>query len=206
MPQLMAPPSASTQAPVIQPPPLNQVTQTPQGYSGHAFIMNVNQAQNSSDVVNGTFLIGNHYASVLFDSGANKSFISLDFAYIIDKPRDKLSKPFTIEVADGNFIIIIDLVVRDCIITINKVKFFIDLIPMQMGSFDVILGVDWLTFNRAEVVSFKKFIHIPLEDGRILNIFGDTPTSKLNIMSCFQAQRYLRKKCDAFLALVVEKE
>ncbi|XP_076913341.1 uncharacterized protein LOC143571928 [Bidens hawaiensis] len=77
---------------------------------------------------------------------------------------------------------------------------------MQMGSFDLIVGMDWLTLNRDEVVCFEKFIRIPLENGCILNVFGDTSTSKLNLMSCFQAQRYLRKKCVAFVALVVEKE
>ncbi|XP_076913631.1 uncharacterized protein LOC143572324 [Bidens hawaiensis] len=75
-----------------------------------------------------------------------------------------------------------------------------------MGSFDVIAGMDWLTFNRAEFVCFKRFIRIPLENGRILNVYCDTPTSKINLMSCFQDQRYLRKKCAAFLTQVVEKE
>ncbi|XP_076933128.1 uncharacterized protein LOC143598925 [Bidens hawaiensis] len=100
----------------------------------------------------------------------------------------------------------IDSVVRDCIIVLNKVEFLIDLIPMQIGSFDVIVGMDWLTLNRAEVVCFEKFIRIPLKNGRILKVFGDTPTSKINFISCFQAQRYLNKKCVAFLALVAEKE
>ncbi|XP_076933730.1 uncharacterized protein LOC143599724, partial [Bidens hawaiensis] len=100
----------------------------------------------------------------------------------------------------------IDSVVRDCVIVLNKVEFLIDLIPMQMGSFDVIVGMDWLTYNHVEVVCFEKFIRIPLENGRVLKVFGDTPTSKINLMSFFQAHRYLRKKCIAFLALVVEKE
>ncbi|XP_076898124.1 uncharacterized protein LOC143551612 [Bidens hawaiensis] len=167
--------------------------------------MNVNQAQSSSDVVNGKFHIDNHYAPVLSDTGADKSFISLNFAYIINKPRDKLSKHFSIEVASGNSIII-DSVIRDCVITLNKFKFCIDLIPMQMGSFDVILAMDWLTLNRAEVVCFEKFLRILLKNGRVIKDFGDTPTSKFNLMSGFQAQCYLRKKYIAFVALVVEKE
>ncbi|XP_076956461.1 uncharacterized protein LOC143631654 [Bidens hawaiensis] len=167
--------------------------------------MNANQAQSSSDVVNGVFSINNHSSSVLFDTGADKSFISLDFAYIIDKPWDRLSKPFTVEVANGNSINI-DSVIRDCVIVLNKVKFRIDLIPMQMGSFNVIVRMDWLTLNHVEVVCFDKFLHIPFQDGRILKVFGSTPASKLNLKSCFQAQRYLRKKYVVFLALVVEKE
>ncbi|XP_076926290.1 uncharacterized protein LOC143589406 [Bidens hawaiensis] len=201
----MAPPTATTQVPAIQAPPTNQVAPTPHGSNGRAFMMNVNQAQSSSDVVNGTFSINNHFASVLFDIGADKNFISLDFAYIIDKPWDRLSKPFTVEVANGN-LITIDSVNRDCVIVLNKVKFRIDLIPMQMGNFDVIVVMDWLTIIHIKVVCFDKFLRIPLQDGQILKVFGSTPASKLNLMSCFQAQRYLRKKYVAFLALVVEKD
>ncbi|XP_076933895.1 uncharacterized protein LOC143599960 [Bidens hawaiensis] len=133
--------------------------------------MNVNQAQSSSDVVNCTFSINNHSTSVLFDTSADKSFVSLEFAYIIDKSWDRLSKPFTVEVANGNSITI-DSVIRDCVIVLKKVKFRIDLIPMQMGSFDVIVGMDWLTLNHIEVVCFDKFLRIPLHEGRILKVFA----------------------------------
>ncbi|XP_076890926.1 uncharacterized protein LOC143542150 [Bidens hawaiensis] len=200
----MAPPQATVQSPSIQAPPTNQAAQTPQGSNGRAFMKNVKQAQNSSNVVNGTFSINDHSASVLFDTGVDKSFISLDFAYIIDKPWDRLSKPFTIEVANGNSISI-DSVIRDCVLTPNKVKFRIDFIPIQMGSFDVIVGMKWLTLNHDKVACFEKFLRVTLKDGRIFKVFGSVPTSKLNLMSCFQAQCYLRKKYVAFLALVVEK-
>ncbi|XP_076907453.1 uncharacterized protein LOC143563910 [Bidens hawaiensis] len=75
-----------------------------------------------------------------------------------------------------------------------------------MGSFNIIVGMDWLTLNHAEVVCFKKVLRIPIKNGRILNVFSKTSTSKLNLMSCFQAQRYLCKKYVAFIALVMEKE
>ncbi|XP_076923426.1 uncharacterized protein LOC143585550 [Bidens hawaiensis] len=66
--------------------------------------------------------------------------------------------------------------------------------------------MDWLTLNHDEVVCFKKFLCIPLKNGRVVNVFADMPTYKLNLMSCFQDQCYLRKKYVAFIALVVEKE
>ncbi|XP_076910698.1 uncharacterized protein LOC143568423 [Bidens hawaiensis] len=114
--------------------------------------MNANQAQSSSDMVNGTFSINNHSASVLFDTGSDKSFISLDFAYIIDKHWDGLSKPFTVEVANGNSITI-DSVIRDCVIVLNKFKFRIDLIPMQMG---IVLSSS--TFLREKYVAFLALV------------------------------------------------
>ncbi|XP_076954436.1 uncharacterized protein LOC143628850 [Bidens hawaiensis] len=75
-----------------------------------------------------------------------------------------------------------------------------------MGSFDIIVGMDWLTLNHVDVICFEKFLRIPLKDGRVLKVFGSTPASKLNLMSCFQAYRYWRKKYVAFMALVVDKD
>lgn len=124
----MAPPTTLGQVPAIQAPLSNQVSQASQSAHGHALMMNVKQAQNSNDVVNDVFLVNDHFVSMLFDTGADKSFISLDFAYN-DKPRNKLSKPYIVKVANGNSIII-DLVIRNCVLTLNKVKFYIYLIPL----------------------------------------------------------------------------
>ncbi|XP_076954751.1 uncharacterized protein LOC143629334 [Bidens hawaiensis] len=179
-------------------------TQAPQRTQGRAFTINANQARNSNDVVSGTFLVNKHYASVLFDSGADRSFISVDFEYILDVPRSKLSKPFTVEIANVSSIVI-DSVVRNCTLTLNGQKFSIDLIPMQMHSFDVIIGMNWLSLHCAEILCFEKIIRIPNEGGVILNVEGERPFLKLNLMSCHEAQRYLCKKYVAFLAHVTTK-
>ncbi|XP_076956145.1 uncharacterized protein LOC143631195 [Bidens hawaiensis] len=108
------------------------------------------------------------------------------------------------EIANGS-LIVIDSVVRNCTLTLNGQNFSIDLIPMQMGSFDVIIDMDWLSLHRAEILCFEKIIRIPIEGGVILNVAGERPFSKLNLMSCLEAQRYLRKKYVAFLAHVTTK-
>ncbi|XP_076920017.1 uncharacterized protein LOC143581022 [Bidens hawaiensis] len=74
-----------------------------------------------------------------------------------------------------------------------------------MVSFDVIIGIDWLSLHRAEILCFEKLIRIPVNGGVILNVRGEGPFSKLNIMSCLEAQRYLRKKYVPFLAHVTTK-
>ncbi|XP_076917820.1 uncharacterized protein LOC143578022 [Bidens hawaiensis] len=66
--------------------------------------------------------------------------------------------------------------------------------------------MDWLAQHRADVVCFEKYIRIPLDDDRILCIFGEKPSNGLKLMSCNQAQKYLRKKYVAFLANILEKK
>ncbi|XP_071686829.1 uncharacterized protein [Rutidosis leptorrhynchoides] len=66
--------------------------------------------------------------------------------------------------------------------------------------------MDWLSKNRAEVVCFEKAIHIPLDNGENLMVYGDKTGVKLNLISCMKAQKYLRKGYQAILAHVKEIE
>ncbi|KAI3821571.1 hypothetical protein L1987_09139 [Smallanthus sonchifolius] len=52
---------------------------------GRAFNINANEAQANNDVVNGTFLVNSQYASILFDTGADTSFVSLNFEPLLAK-------------------------------------------------------------------------------------------------------------------------
>ncbi|KAI3754867.1 hypothetical protein L1987_54659 [Smallanthus sonchifolius] len=135
----------------------------------------------------------------------DKSFVSLNFEPLLAKTRSKLKKTFTVEVADGNTITI-DSIIHDCSLELNGHTFPVNLIPMPLGSFDVIIGMDWLSKNHAEVMCFEKYIRVPLPSGDILKVFGEKPCKGLKLMSCITAQRYIRKKCMVFLAHVIQKE
>ena len=170
-----------------------------------AFQVNAQAAQADGNVVNGTFLIDHIYATVLFDSGADKSFVSHTFEPLLNKTRTRLDKPFTVEVANGNSVTL-DTIIHGCNMNLLDHEFPIDLIPMPLGSFDIIIGMDWLSAHRAEIVCHEKFIRIPLPSGETLRIFGEKPNGTLKLMSCTKAQKYLRKKYIAFLAHIVDKK
>ncbi|KAK1421777.1 hypothetical protein QVD17_24399 [Tagetes erecta] len=172
---------------------------------GRAFNINALQAQTNNDVVNGMFLINNIYASVLFDFGADKSFVSLEFEPLLANAQTKLDEPYTVEVADGK-VIKINSIISNCTLNLNEHNFSIDLTPMELGSFDVIIGMDWLSKNRAEIVCCDKYIRIPLSSGDVLNIYGESPSNGLKLMSCTKAQKYLSKNYVAFLAHVVKED
>ncbi|KAI3704088.1 hypothetical protein L1987_74301 [Smallanthus sonchifolius] len=173
------------------------------GPQGRAFNINANEAQANNDVINGTFLVNNHYASILFDTGADRSFVSLAFESRLTKQRTKLDNSYSVEIANGKSITI-NSVIRNCILELNSHEFSVDLLPMQLGSFDIIIGMDWLSKHHAEVICYEKCIRIPLPSGDTLVIFGENPCSGLQLMSCTLAQKYLRKKYVAFLAHVVD--
>ncbi|GJT13327.1 putative reverse transcriptase domain-containing protein [Tanacetum coccineum] len=96
-----------------------------------------------SNVVTGTFLLNNHYASILFDTSADRSFISTAFSSLINIAPTPLENSYDVELADGK-IVGIDTIIRGCTLNFLDHPFNIDLMPVELGSFDVIIGMDWL--------------------------------------------------------------
>jgi hypothetical protein len=106
-------------------------------------------------------------------------------------------------VADGKSIII-NSIIRDCSLNLSERKFSIDLIPMQLGGFDIIVGMDWFSQHRSEIIFFEKTIRVPCVDGQVLVVYGGKPSNGLKLMSCSKGQKYLRKNHVAFLAHIVD--
>ncbi|GKD76990.1 hypothetical protein Tco_1339611 [Tanacetum coccineum] len=81
--------------------------------------------------------------------------------------------------------------------------------PVPLGSFDVIIGMDWLTKYHGVIICDEKIVRVPF--GREMLIFqgngnNQKEESRLNIISCTKAQEYLSKGCDVFLAHITTKE
>ncbi|GKD98975.1 putative reverse transcriptase domain-containing protein [Tanacetum coccineum] len=70
-------------------------------------------ANPDSNVVTGTFLLNNYYASMLFDSGADRSFVSSTFSTLLDVAPFTLDTSYAVELADGR-ILKINVVLRGC--------------------------------------------------------------------------------------------
>nr|GEX03469.1 putative reverse transcriptase domain-containing protein [Tanacetum cinerariifolium] len=85
--------------------------------------------------------------------------------------------------------------------------FNIDLMPVELGSFDVIIGMDWLAKYHALIVYDEKVVCIPYGD-KVLIIRGDNcdDGSKLNIISYTKTQKYIQKGCQVYLAQVTSKK
>ncbi|GJV69618.1 putative reverse transcriptase domain-containing protein [Tanacetum coccineum] len=88
-----------------------------------------------------------------------------------------------------------------------KTGLAIDLMPVELGSFDVIIGMDWLAKYHALIVCDEKVVRIPYGD-EVLIIRGDDygNGSKLNIISCTKTQKYIQKGCQVYLAQVTSKK
>ncbi|GJW69238.1 putative reverse transcriptase domain-containing protein [Tanacetum coccineum] len=142
-----------------------------EGARGRAYVVVENPQQNLN-VVTGTFLFNDHYACILFDSGAEKSFVSSAFTPFIDIAPTALNTSYEVELADEK-VVSTNIVLR--------------------GSFDVIIGMDWLSYHQAVIDSYEKIVRIPLPNGEILEVQGERPEKDPGSLVCIKADE---KKLD----------
>nr|GFB77932.1 hypothetical protein [Tanacetum cinerariifolium] len=109
---------------------------------------------------------------------------------------------YNVEIADGR-IIGLNTIMRDYALNFLNYPLNIDLLPVELGSFDVIVGMDCLSKYDAVIACVEKLIQIPFGN-EILNIrregSNERNESRLNIISCSKAQEYMSKGCHVFLA------
>ncbi|GJT03593.1 putative reverse transcriptase domain-containing protein [Tanacetum coccineum] len=130
---------------------------------GKAYVLGGGDATPNLNVVKGTFLLNNHYAFVLFDSGADQSFVSTTFSTLLDITPDALYVSYAVELADGR-ICKTNTILRGYTLGLLGYPFNVDLMPAELGSFDVIIGMDWLANHHAVIVCDEKIVRIPYGD------------------------------------------
>ncbi|GJV11690.1 putative reverse transcriptase domain-containing protein [Tanacetum coccineum] len=167
-----------------------------------------NAGANPDNVVAGTFLLNNRYAYILFDTGADRSFVSTAFSSQIDITPSTLDHYYDVELADGR-IIGLNTILSGCTLNFLNHPFNINLMPVELGSFDAIIGMDWLAKYQAVIVCAEKIVRIPWGNETLI-IHGDGSNqgnvTRLNIISCTKMQKYMQKGFPIFLAHVTAKE
>ncbi|GKB10749.1 putative reverse transcriptase domain-containing protein [Tanacetum coccineum] len=113
-----------------------------------------------SNVVTGTFLLNNRYASILFDTGANRSFVSTAFSSQIDITPTALDHFYDVELADER-IIGLNTIIWGCTLNLLNHPINIDLMIIELGSFGVIISMDWLAKYHDIIVCDEKIVRVP---------------------------------------------
>ncbi|GJR94895.1 putative reverse transcriptase domain-containing protein [Tanacetum coccineum] len=92
------------------------------------------------NVIIDTFLLNNRYASVLFESGSDRSFVNTRFSSLLDIKPIKIEDSYEVELADRRI----------------------------LGTFDVIIGMDWLVKHDVVIAYGEKVIRIPYENKTLI--------------------------------------
>ncbi|GKD45059.1 putative reverse transcriptase domain-containing protein, partial [Tanacetum coccineum] len=161
-----------------------------------------------SNVVIGTFLLNNRYASILFDTSADRSFVSTTFSSLIDITPTTLDHFYDVKLAYGK-IIGINTIIRGCTLNFLDHPFNINLMPVELGSFDVIVGMDRLEKYHAIIDYAKKIVRIPWGNETLIVHVDESSQgnrTRLNIISCTKTHKYLLKGHHVFLEHITTKE
>ncbi|KAI3757500.1 hypothetical protein L6452_05040 [Arctium lappa] len=168
-----------------------------------AFQMTTEEARASTDVVSGTFLLNSVPTRILFDSGASFSFVSFSFCQKLSVPASSLENAIVVELADDGQVVVRD-VLKGCKLEIEGKEFSVNLMPMAIGGFDVVIGMDWLADNQAEILCAKKLIRIPISNEDSVTVYGERRKGEVAIINLIKARKCLAKGCPSFLAYVID--
>nr|GEY69449.1 putative reverse transcriptase domain-containing protein [Tanacetum cinerariifolium] len=175
---------------------------------GRAYALGGRDTSLDSNVITSMFLLNNCYAKILFDTGADRSFVSTTLSALIDITSTTLENHYDVELADGK-IIGVNTIIRGYTLNFMNHPFNIDLMPVLLDSFDVIIGIDWLTKYHGVIICDEKIVRVPFGREMLIfqgNVDNQREESRLNIILCTKAQEYLSKGCDVFLAHITIKE
>ncbi|GJR70139.1 putative reverse transcriptase domain-containing protein [Tanacetum coccineum] len=149
-------------------------------------MLGAEEARKDPNIVTSKFTLNNHFATTLFDSGADYSFVSTTFIPLLGLKPSDLGFRYEIEIAGGQ-LVWIDKVINGYKLEIEGHVFDIDLIPFGHGSFDVIIVIDWLSNYKAKIICHEKVVRIPLSDGKVLKVLGKRLEEKVRLLMSAKA-------------------
>ncbi|GJU07345.1 putative reverse transcriptase domain-containing protein [Tanacetum coccineum] len=155
------------------------------------------------DVVTCIILVNSIPVRVLYDSGASVSFVSYEFSKNLSTPPNKLHFPLEVEIV-GNKVVIVFDVYREVEIEIDDSIFRIDLTPIMLRVFDIVICMDWLDKYNTNILCSQKLVRVVNPQGRKIIIYGDKRKGDFKLCSVMKARRYLSRGCYAYIAYVID--
>ncbi|KAJ9547454.1 hypothetical protein OSB04_019997 [Centaurea solstitialis] len=169
------------------------------------FQLTANEAKAEPDVVTGIFLVNSMPALVLFDTGASKSFVSLSFCKDFMNVKSKLESPLEVEIADEEFRLC-KFIYKKNVLEVEGVKFSIDLIPIPMREIQVVVGMDWLRRNEANVDCENCRVVVRNPSGGELTILGDVSKRLPRVCSMAKARSYVLRGGTSYLVYLISDQ
>ncbi|GJS76126.1 putative reverse transcriptase domain-containing protein [Tanacetum coccineum] len=138
------------------------------------------------NVDTGMFLLNNCYAFVLFNSGSDRSFVDTRFSSMLNINPVKTRASYEVELADER-LVSMNTVLKGCTLNLVNHNFKIDLMLIELGTFNVIIGMDWLVKHDVIIVCGKKVVHIPYGNKKLI-VESDKGVSQVKVISCIKAR------------------
>jgi hypothetical protein len=129
--------------------------------------------------------------------------MSTRFRPLIDLESNKLTHTYEVAFANGK-VIRTDKVIPNCTITLENYQFSINLLPIELGGFDMVVRMDWLANNQAEIICARRLVKVPKLNGGSVVIRGERSVRTPELISCLRAAKCIKQRCLAIMAYVLE--
>ncbi|GJY28404.1 putative reverse transcriptase domain-containing protein [Tanacetum coccineum] len=126
------------------------------------------------------------------------------YGSMLDIDPVKIDTSYEVKLADGR-VVSTNIVLKGCTLNLVNHLFEINLMPIELGMFDVIIGMDWLVKHDSVIICGEMVVRLPYEN-KTLIVDSDKGMSRLKVISCIKARKYIERGCHLFLAHVTEKE
>ncbi|GKC39353.1 reverse transcriptase domain-containing protein [Tanacetum coccineum] len=126
---------------------------------GRAYAIKDAESQ-GPNVVMSTLLLNNHYSSILFDLGSDRSFVDTRFSSMLDINPVKIDTSYEVELADRR-VVSMNIVLKGCTLNLVNHLFEIDLMSIKLGTFDIIIGMDRFVKHYPVIICGEKVVRIP---------------------------------------------
>ncbi|XP_028057304.1 uncharacterized protein LOC114261264 [Camellia sinensis] len=170
-----------------------------------AFALVPRNSNATENVVTGTLSVCGHLARVLFDSGSTHSFVAPHFVSKLTSTPEPLGYALSVAFPFG-VTALSTKVYKSCVISLKDETLYVDLIPLCISSFDIILGIYWLAANHASIDCTTKKIFLRLPDQRELVFEGTGVSTPPYMISSVIAHQILRKGCGGCIFYVVDAQ
>nr|GFC03289.1 hypothetical protein [Tanacetum cinerariifolium] len=133
-----------------------------------------------------------------------RSFIDTRFSAMLDIDLIKIGASYEAELANGR-VASTNTILKGCTLNLLNRIFELDLMPIELGTFDVIIGMDWLVKHDVVIVCGKKVVCIPYGN-EMLIVESDKGMLRLKVISCIKARKYVERGCHLFLTHVMKSK
>ena len=154
-------------------------------------------------MVTNILLINNVEARILIDHGSTHSFIYLSYSKNLNQPLVPMRPGLAISTPIGE-VVVISYVFEKCVVHIEERELLVDLLPLCMQDFDVILGIDWLSSYHASIECFYKEVSFHIPGQTSFKLCVDRKITPTCMISALKASKLLKKGCQGFLAHIVD--
>ncbi|GJV90240.1 putative reverse transcriptase domain-containing protein [Tanacetum coccineum] len=124
------------------------------------------------------------------------------FSSMLDIDPVKIGASYEVDLADGR-VVSTNTVLKDCTLNLVNRVFEIDLMLIELGTFDVIISMDWLVKYDVVIICGEKVVRIPYGN-KVLIVESDKGVSRLKVIPFIKARKCVERGCHLFLAHVTE--